>query len=59
MLYKTRKERQKAIVAFFNKCLAQGMSKTEATEKTQREFKFLTPVPVYNARRKEKETENG
>ena len=58
----TRKERDFAIVEHFNKCLDKGMTKTEATSETQEKFGFLTPVPVYNARRrvqKRKEEENG
>lgn len=62
MLYSTRKEREQAIVAFYNHCIERGLTKTQATEQTRLEFKFLTPIPVYNARRRakeEKEAENG
>ncbi len=58
----TRKERDLAIVARFEQCLAKGLSKTKATELIRKEFKFLTDVPVYNARRRvkeRKEAENG
>lgn len=55
MLYNTRKERDEAIVNYFERCLANGLTKTQATEKTRVVFKFLTPVPIYNARRRAKE----
>ncbi len=48
----TRKERDLAIVKFFAECVNAGMKKTEATQKTQKKFGFLTEVPVYNARRR-------
>lgn len=58
----TRKERDMKIYELFNNYVGNGMSKTEATGLVQRHFGFLTPVPVYNARRRvkeRKEAENG
>lgn len=58
----TRKERDIKIDEMFNDYVCNGLSKTEATSLVQREFGFLTPVPVYNARRRvkeRKEAENG
>lgn len=62
MLYSTRNEREQAIVTYFDRCIEHGMTKTQATEQTRLEFKFLTPIPVYNARRRareRKEADNG
>lgn len=61
----TRRERDLAIVQAFEKCISEGATKTEATRKVRRIFRFLTDVPVYNARRRVagynggKEVENG
>ncbi len=58
----TRKERDNEIVAKFEQHLANGLSKTEATRLVREEFKFLTDVPIYSARRRvkeRKEAENG
>ena len=55
MLYNSRKEREKAIVSFFDHCIERGMTKKEATEETRLEFRFLTPIPIYNARRRARE----
>ncbi len=61
----TRKERDVAIVNFFEKCIIGGMTKGEATKMAQEKFGFLTDVPIYNARRRVanqaegKEAENG
>ncbi len=61
----TRKERDVAIVNFFEKCINGGMTKGEATKMAQEKFGFLTDVPIYNARRRVanqtegKEAENG
>ncbi len=62
MLYNTRKEREQAIIAFYDRCIECGMTKMQATEETRIEFRFLTPIPVYNARRRakqRKEVDNG
>lgn len=62
MLYNTRKERDLAIVAFYDRCIERGLSKTQATEEARNEFKFLTPIPIYSARRRvreQKEAANG
>lgn len=52
MFYTTRNERDAAIVDYFNDCLKKGLTKTQATEKTRVEFRFLTSVPIYSARRR-------
>lgn len=51
----TRKERDEEIVRLFEEHLKNGLSKMQATEEVQKEFRFLTSVPVYNARRRVKE----
>jgi len=51
----TRKERDLAVVRHFASCINEGMTKTEATERTREKFGFLTAVPVYNARRRVRE----
>ena len=48
----TRKERDVAIVQFFEKCLSKGTTKVEATKMAQEKFGFLTDIPIYNARRR-------
>lgn len=58
----TRNERDLAVVAFFESMLNSGLTKMQATQKTRDEFRFLTDVPVYAARRRvkeRKEAENG
>lgn len=55
----TRKERDLAIVRYFAECINQGMKKTEATTKTQEKFGFLTDIPIYNARRRVAELNQG
>ena len=59
MLYSTKKERDAAIVNRFEHYIANGMTKTQATEQTRKDFLFLTNVPVFNARRREKERKEG
>ena len=42
----TRKERDVAIVQFFEKCLSKGTTKVEATKMAQEKFGFLTDIPI-------------
>lgn len=51
----TRKERDAAVAAAFEAYVNDGLTRMQATEKVQNDFGFLTPVPVYNARRRVKQ----
>lgn len=54
MIYKSKKEKDQAIVQFVGDCVVNGMKKNQAIIAAQEEFNIQSPATVYLAIRRTK-----
>lgn len=56
MNFQNREEKRKMVVNTVNLYIKNGMNKTAAVKRVSNEFGYLTEIPVWNALKREKET---